>query len=205
MARKRIAAAGLVTVLLVGIIALSPLATDFEGSLTGFLEPERRMDHEKEVAYTVLNGLLITSNAGFAAFSSGGTGTEIDPYIIEDYWILPTYVAEHEYWCLRVTGTTAHFIIRDCLVDSVGWNSYEAIQIWGVHNGRIEKTTIREGKHGIYLRDSSNITIHNNTIFNHQESAIRVFQSSVNITSNTIFDITYNNPIILNHVTISQI
>ena len=188
MARKRIAAAtGLVIILLVGIIALSPQETNFENPPTGLLEPEKRMDHEQEVAYTTLTGLSITSNAGFAAYSSGGTGSETDPYILEDYLFLPGSAAGgNELWCLRLTGTTAHFVIRDCLADSIGWNSYEAIQIWGVHNGRIENTTIREGKHGIYLRDSSNITIYDNDIFNHRESAIRVFQSSVNITGNTI-------------------
>ena len=193
MARKRIvAAAGLVAVLLVGIIASNPLETNFESFPTGVLEPERNMDHEQEIAYTDVYGLNIGSNANLAAWSSGGTGTETDPYILEDYRFLPGYLAGQHIYCLRIIGTTAHFVIRDCLADGVSWDSYEAIQLWGVHNGRIENTIIREGKHGIYLRDSSNIVIYDNDIFNHRQSAIRVFQSSVNITGNTISAFTYN-------------
>ena len=193
MARKRIvAAAGLVAVLLVGIIASNPLETNFESFPTGVLEPERNMDHEQEIAYTDVYGLNIGSNANLADWSSGGTGTETDPYILEDYKFLPGYLAGQHIYCLRIIGTTAHFVIRDCLADGVSWDSYEAIQLWGVHNGRIENTIIREGKHGIYLRDSSNIVIYDNDIFNHRQSAIRVFQSSVNITGNTISDFTYN-------------
>ena len=194
MARKRIVvAAGLVIVMLVGIFALSPLENNFESSPTGMLEPERRMDYEKEIAYTDVVGLTISSNAQLAAASNGGgTGTETDPYILEDYRFLPGTLAGQNIYCLKITGTTHHFVIRDCLADGVSWDSYEAIQLWSVSNGRIENTTIREGKHGIYLRDSTNIGIYDNDIFNHRQSAIRVFQSSVNITGNTISAFTWN-------------
>ncbi|MHA2211712.1 MAG: right-handed parallel beta-helix repeat-containing protein, partial [Candidatus Thorarchaeota archaeon] len=194
MARKqRISAIGLVVVLFLGMVALQPTDLIVGNTINHEFSNERKLDHEPEIAYTNLYTVNIGSNTALNSLSSSGYGNSTHPYILEDYAFLPLTEMGGAYgwWCLRIMGTTAHFVLRDCLIDSVPYVC-EGIQLWNVDNGRIERNTFKEATHGIYLRDSTNITIYNNTFLNHRQSAIRVYKSDVNITGNTIDTFFYN-------------
>ncbi|KXA94528.1 hypothetical protein AKJ65_04150 [candidate division MSBL1 archaeon SCGC-AAA259E19] len=98
----------------------------------------------------------------------GATGTESDPYIIEN-WITDAS-SDDGIW---IEDTTVHFIIRNCAVEK-GGNSYDGIHLSNVTNGGIENNRFYGNNHGVFLKESTNNTIKNNTVENSSSTAIRL-------------------------------
>ncbi len=110
----------------------------------------------------------IDSNADFNAEHgvSGGSGTEADPWIIEDWDIDGTGLG----YCIYIGNTTDYFEVRDCsLHDASGVNSIPyypdcGMTLYDVQNGTIDDNNASSNdNYGIYLHNSnSNNTITNN-------------------------------------------
>jgi len=104
--------------------------------------------------------IYINGNDNFTPANGvvGGSGTENDPYIIEN-WIISAENA-HGIW---IKNTTAHFLVRNCVVENGGW-FLDGINLDNVVNGRIENNTCENNNHGIYLYNSDNNTLLYNTL-----------------------------------------
>jgi parallel beta-helix repeat protein len=93
--------------------------------------------------------------------NGGGTGTENDPYVIEN-WAINASGANGIY----IQNTTKYFVIRNCLVEN-GGSSYSGIGLDNVINGRIENNTCENNLNfDIALFSSSSNTLTNNTCRN---------------------------------------
>jgi len=108
---------------------------------------------------------------------TSGSGTENDPYIIENWDIWPHYIYENG---IEVRNTTAYFIIRNCYVHS-GASCTRGICFEGVINGIVENNILNNNDYGIYLSGSNNNLISGNTFVN---NGLFVWDSYQNIVEN---------------------
>jgi parallel beta-helix repeat protein len=119
--------------------------------------------------------IYICGNGNFTpanGVNGGGSGTENDPYIIENWAINAS-----TYYGIWVRGTTAYFVVRNCLVWN-GGSSYDGIYLDNVTNGKIENCVLFNNFNGIILSHASNNTISNNKCSNNSDSGIHVYYSS---------------------------
>jgi parallel beta-helix repeat protein len=96
-----------------------------------------------------------------------GSGTESDPYIIENL----TINAKGAGNCIYIGNTTVYFIIRNCSLTGANGNTHPTylgagITLNKVINGKIESNNITRNKYGVYLYDSDYNYINNNTCIN---------------------------------------
>jgi parallel beta-helix repeat protein len=114
-------------------------------------------------ALTPHGPIEITNNSGFTKpdpVNGGGSGTENDPYIIEN-WDISANTTDGIY----IDATTAHFIIRNCYVRTV-WSEYgySGIRFSYVINGILDNNTVENNSFGIELADSNNNLISGNIV-----------------------------------------
>jgi parallel beta-helix repeat protein len=116
----------------------------------------------------------------------GGSGTESDPYIIEN-WNISASTAIG----IQINNTTAYFIVRNCYVHD-GGETYQGIYFYNVTNGKIENDASENNSEGIYLESSGNNTILGSTCSNNYYFGISLYFSSNNTISNNIAENTRN-------------
>ncbi len=97
---------------------------------------------------------------------TGGSGTEIDPYIIENWVIVYDGVAENGFF---VNNTDAYFIIRNCTVRSFTPEGYLGVKLNNVKNGRIEDTETFWNYGGLGIWESEYVTIFNCTSHDNED------------------------------------
>jgi len=133
--------------------------------------------------------IRINSNADFAnqASSEGwkGSGTEGDPYIIENYDINGTGYG----YCLYIGNTTAYFVVRNCSLHDVwgNWGIYLAnsgLYLYNVTGGILDKNTVANNYFGIFLYSSNSNTITNNNASNNGYGIWLFFSSNNTIANN---------------------
>jgi len=90
----------------------------------------------------------------------GGSGTEDDPYIIEN-WVIDAS-KNHG---IHIQNTTRYFVIRNVVVEN-GGSSYDGIYLENVRNGRVANVICNKNRFGIHLHDSDNNVLTNNTVEN---------------------------------------
>lgn len=121
----------------------------------------------------------INSDGDFISSGFPGTGTEINPYIIEGYFISGTILTG-----IRIRNTDSFFIIRNCYVDAEKY----CIEIHSVAEGTatIINNTCTDSfvGSGIFLVHSSGVTLTNNTCTNNRVGIYLVSSSSCLIKSN---------------------
>lgn len=123
--------------------------------------------------------ILIDGNAGFTIpdpVNGGGSGTENDPYTIEN-WVIS---AENAHG-IEIRNTTAHFVVRNCAVEN-GGGGYCGIYLSWVMDGRIQSNICGNNSNGIYLYHSSNNTLDNNTCGKNDKCGICFYWYSDNNT-----------------------
>jgi len=130
---------------------------------------------------SVVETILITSNEMFAAQGWLGSGTEMDPYIIEDLNI------SVDTDCITIKYVTAYFVIRNCTLGTFGESDTgSGIYLEACRNGQIDNCTISSKntgitmygcqdcivsetrilstEYGIELQDAWNVEIRDNTL-----------------------------------------
>lgn len=126
--------------------------------------------------------IYIVGNENFTPANGvvGGSGTENDPYIIENYSIN----AENADG-IDIRNTTDYFIIRNCLVEN-GVDNYNGIHLENVVNGRIESCISENNYNGIHISYSSYTSTSYNTCSNNYDDGIHVrdYSSYISITHN---------------------
>ncbi len=124
----------------------------------------------------------IISDENFTDYDFLGSGTDIDPYIIEGYEINTTSDRG-----ISVSGTTKYFVIRDCYVDAGSRGIYIGYVAQGTAS--IINNTCINNYIGINLWGSSGATIINNTCIENNAYGIRiVYSPSAIIIGNTCND-----------------
>jgi len=123
------------------------------------------------ITYEAHNPICINGNEGFLGPNastgiSWGNGTELDPYIIEGWFIYATTFYRDD--GIAIYNTTAHFIVRACMVVCPMWYIMEyvpsGIILHNCTNGSLDSNNCSEYLlYGICLEESSNITISNST------------------------------------------
>ena len=146
-------------------------------------------------AYTVHDPIFIDGNEGFTPENgiTSGSGTQEDPYVIEGWEV----DGENGRYCISVSDTDCHFIIRDCVL----WNASthtipygHGIHLDGVSNCTITDNTVFECYTGMFLESSSNNTISGNSIFDISHMGLQLFSfcSDNMICGNQIRSISYD-------------
>ncbi|PWI47182.1 hypothetical protein CEE45_12830 [Candidatus Heimdallarchaeota archaeon B3_Heim] len=106
--------------------------------------------------------ILITSDSQLINTAVSGTGTAIDPYILEGWNITVSGNFTHG---IAISGTTKYFVIRNNYINTGGLTNVHGIFINGVANGtaRIENNTVENNYVGIEIQSGTYSTIQNNT------------------------------------------
>ncbi|MHA1613422.1 MAG: right-handed parallel beta-helix repeat-containing protein [Candidatus Thorarchaeota archaeon] len=139
--------------LLIPLVSMSPAVTE-DASL--------KFVDINNLSYTEHDPIFITSDSDFVAQGYPGSGTEVDPYVIEGLSI----TADFE--CISIMNTNAWYVIRDCVFDSeatVHNNMYDAgVYIEYGSNGLIEDCIIYHKGTGVIAFNSENFTMRNNQV-----------------------------------------
>ncbi|MHA1247541.1 MAG: right-handed parallel beta-helix repeat-containing protein [Candidatus Thorarchaeota archaeon] len=80
------------------------------------------INHRLRVSYTQSGPILVTSNAELDALGLPGSGTDTDPYVLENVNITTN---AH---CIELRNITKYLVIRDCLLSSE--NSLSGYGVW---------------------------------------------------------------------------
>ncbi len=119
-------------------------------------------ENSSQRALKDVNYLTITSNGIFASYAGiegwNGNGSEINPYVIENYQLATILKAS-----ILIINTDVHFIIRNCNL-SRGANA--AIYLDNVTNGKISFNKITNSITGIIIESSYKIEFSNNDVEN---------------------------------------
>jgi parallel beta-helix repeat protein len=112
-----------------------------------------------------------------------GSGTELDPYIIENLNIDARWTD----FCISISNSEAHFVIQDCTLNNTGYSAYTGgIILDNVTNGKINGNIFyNHGFASIYAK-ANFITISSNTLTN-QSHGIYIEGSYNEVLSNTIY------------------
>ena len=89
-----------------------------------------------------------------------GSGTEVDPYVIEG-WEITAYGVDG----IQIANTTAHFTIRNVTVSDGGW-SWSGISLVNVTNATIEDCTFPGDYNGVVATHSPGTVVRNCTFTN---------------------------------------
>ncbi len=134
---------------------------------------------------TAPGALLITSNSDFVTQDWPGSGTEMDPYIIEGLDI--TLNATTAY----IGDVDAHFVIRGSSFSSLAAHFGIGIIFNNVTNGQVESCNITWKAIGIYISGSNKCTVWNNIIYdNHDAGVYATGTANLTITENEVYNST---------------
>lgn len=116
----------------------------------------------KTAGYWVISPIIIDGNSSWETANSTydwitGSGTWIDPYVIENVTIDGGYSDS----CILIRNSNVYFIIRNCTVYHSGGNSGDAgIVLDNVNKGILYNNTCSDNYNGIYFSNNCD----NNTI-----------------------------------------
>ncbi|MGC9060731.1 MAG: NosD domain-containing protein [Thermoplasmata archaeon] len=86
------------------------------------------------------------SNFTYANGVVGGTGTQTDPFVIQNWEIDCTDA--HGIW---ITNTTLYFVIRNVVISAANTSSFYGIYLTNLTNGVIENVTVKNAASGVNL------------------------------------------------------
>jgi parallel beta-helix repeat protein len=106
------------------------------------------------------NPILIDGDNNFTSANGvvGGSGTDNDPYIIEN-WVISAS-SNHG---IHIKNTRSYFVIRNVVVEN-GYPTYNGIYFENVWNGKIENVVSMNNGNGIFLIFSNANTVLNSTV-----------------------------------------
>jgi len=141
-------------------------------------------------------GIEIIGNAGFSANANSGNGSTDNPWVVEHR----TLSGGSAY--ILVRDTTDHFVVRECSMTStiapvnsplsLDYSS-SGIILDNVTNGKVENNNTFSFKNGagIYVVDSDNCTIANNTVNDNQLNGIMILRTNDTVVNNNT--VSHNN------------
>ncbi|MCK5151498.1 MAG: right-handed parallel beta-helix repeat-containing protein [Candidatus Thorarchaeota archaeon] len=139
-------------------------------------------DSAKALSYTSHEAIIIRSDSDYSVWP--GSGSQSDPYVIEDYSFDTT---NH---CIFIEGVSVYFVIRGCYFTSSDeypdW--YETIEVQSSRYIRIENCTFERRQIGIFASETEEIQIVNCSFLN-VGSGIRLYDGGNAIISECYLDL----------------
>ncbi|MFX1506644.1 MAG: right-handed parallel beta-helix repeat-containing protein [Promethearchaeota archaeon] len=133
--------------------------------------------------YTPHSSIVITSNSHFAMQGFLGTGTLEDPYRIEHLNITASNGD-----LISISDTTVNFCISNNFLNGLTTAS-SGISLTNVHNAIIEKNTVLNARFGIFLLNIANCTLLENLVHDNLLNGVHLKEASnTTITNNTIYN-----------------
>ncbi|MFW9968109.1 MAG: NosD domain-containing protein, partial [Candidatus Thorarchaeota archaeon] len=108
--------------------------------------------------YTNRGPITVTSDSGFLTAGFTGVGNESHPYVLEGISI-----GQYDEPCISISETTAHFVIRDCLLTGTGGTG---IKFYSVQNGSVESCSIAHKWRGVDFDQCTDCSLSDTTISN---------------------------------------
>ena len=127
--------------------------------------------------------IYIESNDNFIPANGviSGSGTENDPYVIEN-WNIDASSAHG----IEIRNTNACFVIRNCYVHD-GWVNFKCgIHLHNVKNGTVDNNLMENNYNGKYLASSVNNLLSNNLMKNNEFGIFLYSDSDNNLVSNNL-------------------
>jgi parallel beta-helix repeat protein len=114
-----------------------------------------------------------------------GSGTEIDPYIIENHVFA---ISDSGATCLSIKNSEKYFIIENCsFFDTLFSGSGSGVYLYNVTNAKVINSSVHHKYQGIYLDHSYNNLISGNILTYNQERGILTVESdNNNMTKNQV-------------------
>ncbi|MFX0040138.1 MAG: NosD domain-containing protein [Promethearchaeota archaeon] len=176
------------TVIITSIVLLT--ISTFSISFNNYLNINNQSNLESQnLKISEISGkITINGEIGWVnAKTSGiciGSGTESNPYIIEDLEIDAGYVES----CIYIQYSSVYFKIINCtLINSGGPGELAGIRLVGVENGKLINNTINNCFQGIHAEVCSNMLISGNDVRNSDETGIFTWDFHYsNITGNNV-------------------
>jgi len=156
--------------------------------------------------YTSHAPIFINGDAGFLGLNSStgiswGSGTVVDPFIIEGWDINSTGFLIG----INIGNSTAHFVVRDCMVHDATQLEILLDNVTGGRLLRDECTSTQDG-YSIYVRDSDHCLIENVNSSANSYGGLYLFNSDNNtIRNNTSSDSLLGNGIYLFNSTVNDL
>ena len=136
------------------------------------------------VSYTPHDAIMIMGNTGFTLANgvTDGTGSAIDPYIIENWEIDATL----DMFGVYIYGTTAHYIIRNVHVFGAG---SMGVVMYQAPHGSVEGCLMDSGMAGILLMETDDCNLTGNEVTGQDLVGIEMYTcQQVNIIGNTLLN-----------------
>ncbi|MFX0187678.1 MAG: NosD domain-containing protein [Candidatus Hodarchaeota archaeon] len=184
----------LANILQAGTVSIAPLKTKNLSSDDIDEETYQAPDNDDEIETVRTAGIIEspiyidnnTENNWDWAKDQGlcsGSGTDIDPYVIEDLIIDGGGSGS----CILIENSNAHFRIENCTVYNSGSDLYDAgIRLHNSINGKIINNDCSQNANGICLEDGSSFNTLKNNFIVENYYGISIWTSSENnITTNT--------------------
>jgi parallel beta-helix repeat protein len=154
--------------------------------------------------YVSHDPILITNDGNFTDYGFAGSGTEIDPYTIENYEIIT-----EEYYAIKISDVTVYFVIQHCHLeaDSIGidvenvvqgtvtifnntcvYNFQYGIRIEEAEGTIVTNNTVDDSHRGIYAYHSEYSLLENNSIMNCNYGLDIVFTDPITIKNNLLYN-----------------
>ncbi|MEM4734325.1 MAG: NosD domain-containing protein [Candidatus Thorarchaeota archaeon] len=154
------------------LLSLILSCISFGGQTSGFAGLGRVADPGRisVTSYAPHAPIVIDSNDDFLSQGWPGSGTPTDPYVIEGLDITSSDT------CIRISGTTAYFEIRNCLISSSTSSMNDGVVLSNAVHGVIRDCVIGEHFSGVRVDNSPGTILINNTATDNRIGFL--FQSS---------------------------
>ena len=185
--RKKILTVLIIFGMVFAVVSYSPKPNDFPMG-----EEENKTEEQKKEILKLSeshNPFVIDDTGGGdytwaqakAAGLCTGSGTQSDPYIIEDLVI----DGEKSASCIEIRSSNKNFIIQNCVLfnsaDDPAYFRYGGVKVSWTKNGIIRDNEMYNNEMGIYLYDCDEIKIYNNIIEQNNDSGIKLGLSHNNL------------------------
>jgi len=139
------------------------------GTHSGFTFVNNIINHFVKSVYNANEFIYIRSDEDFQNYGFPGTGTDSDPYLIEDLNFDSTSSSKH--YGIYISNTAKHFLIRNCFIVD-----FPVGIILDSDTGYIDSTTISNCLIGIGILNSFSILVKNSYI-NYNDVGILISNS----------------------------
>jgi parallel beta-helix repeat protein len=158
----------------------SPTESDDSLTLDPLIDPPPSFSY----SYTPHDPIEITTDEDFTSANgvTSGSGTSIDPFIIEGWNITSSGVHG-----IFISATTKYFLIRNNFIDTGGVSNIHGIFITNVISGtaKIENNSCQNNYYGIYLASSNYNSLTDNNCSNNWDGIYLYSSSNNSLTNNT--------------------
>jgi len=133
--------------------------------------------------------IVIVGDDDFEAQDWPGSGTDLDPYVIED-WVIDR--KESSGHCIEIQNTTAHFRIENCTLTNATTLDAAGIYLYNVTNAVITNNTCSNNYHGIYAELTNVTIVEDNICETNSNNGINLLNSKFNTIANNTCNLNVN-------------